>query len=62
MADVLTKINHDQEFSNGAAITSANMLGGYKKVAATVERNILIAQSGALDPRFDDIRYYTNNT
>ncbi len=59
MADVFQLAKTGQPLKNGTVVTGADMLGNIQRTGPDKERNVVVAQSGILDQRFDDKTYYT---
>lgn len=60
MSDVFQLVKSGQPLRNGSIVTSADQLGNIQKINPLKERNVIAAQSGVLDNRFDDKTYYTS--
>lgn len=62
MADVFQKIVSGNDYHQGYVVTTANKFGSYDSVAPQFNQiDGIAAQSGLLDTRFDDVRYYTGD-
>ncbi len=59
MSDVFQLAKSGQPIKNGTIVTNADQLGNIQKTGPLKERNVIVAQSGILDQRFDDRTYYT---
>jgi hypothetical protein len=65
MADVLKKIIEANDFKNGTAVVSIDKFGNLDNHTVDTTNNQVLnfsVQSGILDTRFDDVRYYTGDT
>lgn len=65
MADVLQKVIAANDFKNGTAVVSIDSLGNIANHIVNTPYNqtsSIPVQSGILDTRFDDPRYYTGDT
>lgn len=60
MPDVFQLVKSGLPLRNGSMVTAADMLGNIQKSNPVKERNVVAAQSGVLDNRFDDKTYYTS--
>ena len=63
--DVLKKCVEANDFRNGAGVVSVGPLAVVvnHKISPTVNvTNPIIAQSGSLDIRLDDVRYYSGDS
>lgn len=64
MADVLKKIIDANDFKNGTAVVSIDKLGNISNHTVDTSFNQTLTftvQSGILDTRFDETRYYTGD-
>lgn len=64
MADVLKKVIEVNDFKNGTAVVSIDKLGNIVNHTVDTPFNQTLAvtvQSGILDTRFDETRYYTGD-
>lgn len=64
MADVLQKIINGNDYKNGTAVVSVDVLGVVANHTVNTVNNKTVQipiQSGVLDSRFDDVRYYTGD-
>lgn len=64
MADVLKKVIGSNDFKNGTAVVSVDKLGVVTNHTLDTTNNQtsqLPSQSGVLNSRFDDVRYYTGD-
>jgi hypothetical protein len=62
MADVLQKTIGANDFNQGSTVVSIQTTGRTVNQILDPENNVtteILAQSGVLDSRFDDINYYT---
>jgi hypothetical protein len=65
MPDVLQKCIPANTQQNGSIVVSTNIFGTITnyKVAPTINKlDTVTAQSGILDSRFDEVRYYSGDT
>lgn len=65
MPDVLQKCIPANTQQNGSIVVSTNMFGtitNYKVAPAINKLDTVTAQSGILDSRFDEVRYYSGDT
>lgn len=65
MADVLQKIISGNAIKNGTAVVSVDKLGVVSNHTVNTVFNKtteILTQSGVLDTRFDDPRYYTGDS
>jgi pyrimidine operon attenuation protein/uracil phosphoribosyltransferase len=64
MADVLKKVITGNDFKNGTAVVSIDKLGvvtNHTLDTAFNQISQITVQSGVLDSRLDDVRYYTGD-
>jgi len=64
MADVLKKVIDANDFKNGTAVVSIDNLGNLDNHTVDTTNNQILGftvQSGILDTRFDETRYYTGD-
>lgn len=64
MADVLQKIIGGNDYKNGTAVVSVNVLGvvtNHTLDTVNNQTSQIPTQTGILDSRFDDVRYYTGD-
>lgn len=64
MADVLQKIINGNDIKNGTAVVSVDKMGVVTNhtLDTVFNQNAQVfAQSGLLDTRFDEVRYYTGD-
>lgn len=64
MADVLKKVIDANDFKNGTAVVSIDKLGNIANHTVDTPFNqtlTVTVQSGILDTRFDETRYYTGD-
>ena len=54
MPDIVSFASTGVTYKNGTATVCADKLGNTKKVNPRVEHNVIAAQSGILDTRFDN--------
>lgn len=47
------------DIKNGRVVVGANKLGSYSAVNPKIDKDVVAAQSGILDARFDDKTYYS---
>lgn len=60
MADIVTFVKPSiATYNSGRGVTGANMQGQYQVIPEKLNRNVVVAQSGSLDTRFDDPTFYT---
>ena len=65
MADVLKKTVEENDFKNGSLVVSVNKFGTITKHIINPKINddsVITNQSGVLDTRFDDVKYYIART
>ena len=62
MPDIVTFASTGVVYRNGRVVTGVTQLGTYKTINPKVDRTVIVAQSGQLDSRFDDTRYYSGDT
>ena len=65
MTDVLKKIVQENDFKNGSLVVSVNKFGTITKHIINPKTNnddAITTQSGLLDTRFDDVKYYIART
>lgn len=65
MADVLQKIINENDYKNGTAVVSVGSLGIVTNHIVNTNFNQtsqIPTQTGILDSRFDDVRYYTGDS
>jgi len=65
MPDVVQKANSSKDYKNGSAIVSIGTVGVVvnNTIPPKVNQTSQIAmQSGILDSRFDEVRYYSGDT
>lgn len=61
MADVIAYANTGVVYKNGNAVIGASVVANLQTIPVKIERSVLVSQSGSLDTRFDDIRYYSSS-
>ncbi len=59
MPDVFQLAKSGQPLKNGTMVVGADVVGNVQKTGPVKERNVVVAQSGILDQRFDDKTYYS---
>lgn len=60
MPDIVKFATTGVVYKNGSAIVGGGVVGGNaQKIPVKIERSVVVFQSGSLDARFDDIRYYS---
>ena len=62
MPDIVTFASTGVVYRNGRAVTGVTQLGTFNAIDPKVNRTVIVAQSGQLDTRFDDTRYYSGDT
>lgn len=63
--DVITKAKAANGYNNGGVMVSVDVLGvtANHTIAPKVNKTqVIIAQSGTLDTRFDEVRYYSGDS
>ena len=64
MADVLQKVISGNDYKNGTAVVSVGTLGiiaNHKLDTVFNQTSQIPVQSGILETRFDEVRYYTGD-
>lgn len=65
MADVLQKVINSNDYKNGTAVVSIDKLGVVTNHTLNTvfnQTSQIATQSGILDTRFDDVRYYSGDS
>ena len=63
MPDVVQKANSSKDYKNGSVVVSIGPVGVNHTIPPKVNQTSQIAmQSGVLDSRFDEVRYYSGDT
>lgn len=63
MPDIVTYVvASGADYRNGKVLVGANMLGLSSTRDPRLDRDCVARQSGILDARFDDVRYYSGDT
>lgn len=62
MADIFEKIKQANSIKNGGSVVFYNELTPPTGVPPKVNTSHVVTQSGVLDTRFDDARYYSGDT
>jgi len=65
MPDVLQKVINSNDYKNGTAVVSVDKLGvvtNHKLDTVFNQTSQIAMQSGILDTRFDDVRYYSGDS
>jgi hypothetical protein len=65
MPDVLQKVINSNDYKNGTAVVSVDKLGvvtNHTLDTVFNQTSQIATQSGILDTRFDDVRYYSGDS
>jgi hypothetical protein len=62
MPDIIAFATTGVVYKNGSAVVGGGVVGGNAQtIPVKIERSVIVAQSGILDTRFDEIRYYSSS-
>jgi hypothetical protein len=61
MPDVIAFATTGVVYRNGNAVIGGNVVSNVQTIPVKIERSVIVAQSGNLDGRFDEIRYYSSS-
>ena len=59
MPDIVNFATTGIVYKNGSIVVGATVKPNIQTINVKIERNVVAAQSGTLDSRFDDKTYYT---
>ena len=61
MPDIVKFATTGVVYRNGNAVIGGTVVSNVQTIPVKIERSVIVAQSGSLDTRFDDIRYYSSS-